>query len=130
MGGMWQKGQTGNPLGRPKKMSVAQLARSHAPDVINRLVFWLHQEETPSASIRAAEILLDRAFGKSVQPIADGSNHEALELDLNNVSYQELQRYEKTLVKLLSHTHQINDAIIDVTEEAEKAASEVQEITS
>lgn len=114
----FKAGQSGNPLGRPRQMTIAQAARSHAPHVIDRLRFWLDQDGNPSASIRAGEILLDRAFGKAVQPVADGSNHEALELDLSNIPFAELQKMERTMLKLLNHATVIQDAVIDVEPEA------------
>lgn len=107
-------GNNANPFGQAKRQSVAQLARHHTPRVIARLAQWMEQDDNPAASVRACEILLDRAFGKAVQPVADGSNHEALELDLTNVSQKDLERFEHAMVKLLSHTQQINDVGVDI----------------
>jgi Family of unknown function (DUF5681) len=45
----WSKGQSGNPLGRPKKWrEITALAQSHSVEALERIV----------------EIMLDRAFGR------------------------------------------------------------------
>jgi hypothetical protein len=66
----WQKGQSGNPGGRPKvAAAVLELARHHGPDAIARLIELMHsQKET--VAIRAAEALLDRAYGRPPQAVA------------------------------------------------------------
>lgn len=71
------KGQSGNPGGRPKEeREVLELARSHAPAAINRLVEWMSSENA-KASVSACNAILDRAFGKPTQPLSgdpDGTN--------------------------------------------------------
>ncbi len=60
----WQKGQTGNPGGRPKQpIKMTELARSHGPEAINLLVEKMRHGEDDRVQIMAAKILLDRGYG-------------------------------------------------------------------
>lgn len=70
--GRWVKGISGNPdgAGRPKLAQthhVRSLARAWTTQCITRLGTALSGPD--STAIRAAEILLERAWGKPVQPI-------------------------------------------------------------
>ena len=70
VGRPWQPGESGNRAGRPPaKFDLAGLCRERAPGVVAMLV-----ESLGSASWRerhsAAAMLLDRGFGRAVQPIA------------------------------------------------------------
>lgn len=63
----FKPGQSGNPFGRPKAVKeIADLARSHAPDAIERLVYWMNSDE-PKASIAAAMAILNRGCGMPMQ---------------------------------------------------------------
>jgi len=60
----FQKGQSGNPGGRPKaEREVIRLARAASPAAVKRLVE-LVKSDDPRAAIAAANAVLDRAFGK------------------------------------------------------------------
>jgi hypothetical protein len=62
------KGASGNPGGRvkPGSLDIAALARSHAPEAIAALVRGLTD---PKHYVHAAQVLLERGFGRPVQPI-------------------------------------------------------------
>lgn len=63
----WKPGQSGNPGGRPKVAAeVRELARQHGYEAIQRLVALLHSANE-TVSLRAAEVLLDRAYGRPLQ---------------------------------------------------------------
>lgn len=63
--GAWKKGQSGNPGGRPKAVrDVAAAARLHTRAAIDCLANLLTCNH-PAARARAAEILLDRAWGRA-----------------------------------------------------------------
>lgn len=65
----FQKGQSGNPGGRPKEDNeVKALAREHGPGAIKRLAEWV-KSDNPKASVSAAVALLDRGYGKPPQAI-------------------------------------------------------------
>jgi hypothetical protein len=63
------KGQSGNPTGRPKvDQEVRELAREHGPAAITKLVELMEGEDKRLA-LSAAQALLDRGFGKPMQPL-------------------------------------------------------------
>ena len=68
----FQKGKSGNPGGRPKVLAdVQELARQFTVEVIETLVEIMQDQKAPAAArIAAANSLLDRAFGKPPQTIA------------------------------------------------------------
>lgn len=68
----WKRGQSGDPGGRPKKTPelrvVEELARQASPMAIQRLVHWMNCDD-PSASVKACQAILDRAWGRPAQAI-------------------------------------------------------------
>lgn len=65
----FQKGQSGNPGGRPKEdAEVKALARAAGPEAIEKLVELMRCDEKRT-SLAAAQALLDRGFGKPSQAV-------------------------------------------------------------
>lgn len=63
----FEKGQSGNPGGRPKETKdVRELARKHSQEAIEKLVHWMREGDAKSSSA-AAQALLDRAWGRPHQ---------------------------------------------------------------
>jgi hypothetical protein len=66
----FQKGQSGNPGGRPKLLAhVRDLAREHTEDAIRELATILTSGEHEASRVAAAKELLDRGWGKAAQAL-------------------------------------------------------------
>jgi hypothetical protein len=65
-GGRFQPGQSGNPGGRPKDIGrLKELARKHTEEAIATLAAIMRDNKEPAAArVRAAEAMLDRAWGR------------------------------------------------------------------
>lgn len=76
------KGYTGNPSGRPKDVGhVKELAKAHTEDAIHALAAMMNDGQVAAvARVRAAEVLLDRAWGKAVQPLSGDEDGPALRI--------------------------------------------------
>lgn len=72
----WEKGQSGNPGGRPKAdHNLRELARLHTEAALQTLVTVMSDTEAPpSARARAAAEILDRGHGKPTQYIEELEN--------------------------------------------------------
>lgn len=81
----WQKGQSGNPGGRKRQDDkVVELARDASPRAIGRLIE-LMESDQPRAAIAACNSILERAYGKPVQPIAGSDEHPPLQIETPSV---------------------------------------------
>src|SRR5262249_1155490 len=71
IGKPFQKGQSGNPGGRPKEIAeVKELARAHMPAAIEALASIMNNPKASDAArVSAATALLDRGYGKPQQHI-------------------------------------------------------------
>jgi hypothetical protein len=62
----WKKGETGNPNGRPKKLPALDLIMAN---VMGQEKDGITAAEAIIMKLKAAQLLLDRAYGKSKQNI-------------------------------------------------------------
>lgn len=81
----FQKGQSGNPKGRPKQTpeqkDALQQIRALAPDAAQRLREIINDPEAKmDVQLRAIDIILDRAYGKAAAQVSVTSgSFDALE---------------------------------------------------
>src|SRR5215469_12410781 len=69
--GQFRPGTSGNPGGRPAALAeVKQLARQHTALAIQKLAHIAENGHSEMAQIAAANALLDRGWGRPVQPVS------------------------------------------------------------
>jgi hypothetical protein len=71
----WQKGQSGNPAGRPKdpeRKKLRDMAREHTQAALQTIIDVMTDPTAkPGIRLKAADILLDRGWGKAAPIVED-----------------------------------------------------------
>jgi hypothetical protein len=68
--GRFPPGVSGNPRGRPKTLSgIQELARDYSQPALEKLVRLMQQGKPHAVQLSAATAILDRAWGKPMQPL-------------------------------------------------------------
>lgn len=71
--GRFLPGVSGNPSGRPAdEREIRALARSHAPECIEKLLTLMRSAVDERVQLAAAEALLSRGYGRPPQPVEHG----------------------------------------------------------
>jgi hypothetical protein len=92
VGRPFQKGQSGNPGGRPKIMAdVREAARAHTKEAINTLVANL-SDENGNVRNAAAVALLDRGYGKPPQAIVGDSDFDPVRVRVMGMTIEQIER--------------------------------------
>lgn len=78
----WQKGESGNPGGKSRSLNdIMRLARSHAPECIERLLEIVRDKNASDRDvIQACIALLDRGCGKAITPVYRGGTNLPIEM--------------------------------------------------
>ena len=73
-------GRSNNPSGRPKQpKEFKDIIKNNTVAAINAVIGIMNDEDAkPTDRLKAAEIVIDRAYGKATQLIAGDSEHDAL----------------------------------------------------
>jgi hypothetical protein len=78
----FEKGQSGNPGGRPKAYGeIRDLARQHTDLALQTLVEIATHGENESARVTAANAILDRGWGKPAVPVVAADVPEVITLN-------------------------------------------------
>lgn len=120
----FKKGQSGNPLGMPKrsytKEDIESLTRRKGRLIINR-VFWIAFHSSPLVSLRACEVLLERGWGKPVETVNLGGEgvQRIILISPEGESIEDLIRERRTLslpapeAPAITESEIVNPAIVN-----------------
>ena len=124
----WQKGQSGNPGGRPKVIGdLQEQARQWAPEALEALrAVATSKDAPPSARVSAAVALLDRGYGKPAQSIDAKVSNEPSTAQLHLQALKELAAQQQNLQRQIQAYNQEFMAIRKDMEDLKTLVSQQQ----
>jgi hypothetical protein len=113
----WQKGESGNPAGYPKKYAqVVKLARAHSPRAIQRLAELIESDDERVALV-AAQAVLERGWGKPREFADECEPTYTAQPDASRLSISERRQFFELWERCLSP----DPAVREVTRRANLA---------
>jgi hypothetical protein len=91
----WQKGQSGNPSGRPAMPeAIKKKLKDLTPDAVDTVEQIMKDPKArPADRLKAAEMILDRVYGKATQPIDMSGEITHLHADITDDELTKLYNY-------------------------------------
>lgn len=86
--GTFEKGKSGNPKGRPKAAyDVQALARKNTKEAFEVILRIMRDPEYPDLALKAANIILERGYGKPIQEMRGSFDHSVTHMPVIQKEY-------------------------------------------
>ncbi len=116
---LWRKGKSGNPSGKPKdpgRVELTKLAKTHTKQALERLVYWMNSDNA-KASVTAAQVILDRGWGRPQQTVDAKVSLSFAELVMQSFKGDGAKEINPQVIE----NNVVAQALLDVTQTVEDA---------